>query len=192
MSCQDGVVRLNNSCRYLGSRIHGELKFRFFAVVNTETFHQKRGETGSSTTTKGVENQETLKASALIGQFTNAIQHEVNDFLANSVMPTSVVVSGIFLSGDELFRVEELTVGSATNLVNHSRFEIDKDCTRNVLSRTSLTEESVEGVVTTSNGLVAWHLSIRLDSVFQAVEFPAGVAHLDTSLTNMNTDTFTL
>ena len=53
-----------------------------------------------------MENEETLKTSALIGELADAIQDQVDDFLADSVVTTSVVVSGIFLSGDQLLRVE--------------------------------------------------------------------------------------
>jgi hypothetical protein len=55
-----------------------------------------------------------------------------------------------------------------------------------VFACTSLTEECVEGVVTTTNGLVTGHLAIRLDTVFQAVQLPAGITDLDTGLANMD------
>ena len=51
-------------------------------------------------------------------------------------------------------------------------------------------EERVEGVVSSSDGLVGWHLTVRLDTVLQAVQFPAGIAHLDASLADMNGDYF--
>lgn len=43
-----------------------------------------------------------------------------------------------------------------------------------------------------SHGLVVGHLSVRLDAVFQTVELPAGVSHLDTSLAHVDGDAFTL
>lgn len=55
-----------------------------------------------------------------------------------------------------------------------------------MFASTSLTEESVEGVVPTTNGLVRGHLAIRLDAMLKAVQFPAGIAHLGTSLANMD------
>jgi len=60
-----------------------------------------------------------------------------------------------------------------------------------VFASTSFAEEGVERVITTSDGLVTWHLTIRLDSVFQTVQFPTGVTDLATGLTNMDGDTFT-
>lgn len=55
-----------------------------------------------------------------------------------------------------------------------------------------LTEERVEGVVPSSNCLVTRHLAIRLDAVFQAVELPACIANLSSSLANMNRYALTL
>jgi len=42
-----------------------------------------------------------------------------------------------------------------------------------MLASTSFREESVESIITSSDGLVRWHLTIRLDTVFQTEEFPA-------------------
>ena len=61
-----------------------------------------------------------------------------------------------------------------------------------MLAGASLAEEGVERVIATTDGLVAGHLAIRLDSVLQAVQLPAGVTNLDTGLSNVYGDTFTL
>ena len=61
-----------------------------------------------------------------------------------------------------------------------------------MLASPSFREEGVEGVITTANGLVGGHLAIRLDAVLQAVELPAGVAHLATGLAHMDGDALTL
>lgn len=50
-------------------------------------------------------------------QFANPVKNQINDLFANSVMATSVVVSCILLSGDQLLRVEKLTVSSSANLI---------------------------------------------------------------------------
>ena len=54
----------------------------------------------------------------------------------------------------------------------------------------SFTEEGGEGVIP-SNGLISGHLPIRLDAMFQAVELPAGIADLDTSLASVDGDALT-
>ena len=72
----------------------------------------------------------------------------------------------------------------------HGGLEINVHGTRDVLSGASLTEKGVESIVSSSNGLVTWHLAIRLDAVLEAVEFPAAVSGLDTGLAHMDRDTF--
>ncbi len=61
-----------------------------------------------------------------------------------------------------------------------------------MFASSSLTEEGVEGVISSSDGLVAGHLTIWLDAMLQAVELPACIAYLSSSLANMDRDTFTL
>ncbi|KAG7278492.1 hypothetical protein CRUP_038787 [Coryphaenoides rupestris] len=69
---------------------------------------------------------------------------------------------------------------------------IYKNSPGNVLPSSSLNEEGVEGIIATSDFLVTGHLSIWLDPMFQTVEFPAGIANLDTGLTNVDGDTLAL
>jgi hypothetical protein len=97
-------------------------------------------------------------------------------------MSSGEVVGGIFFSGDELLGVEELSVGSGSDLINNCGLEIQEDCSGYVLSGTGFTEESIEGVITATDGLVGGHLSVGLDSVLKAEELPACVSDLDSSL----------
>jgi len=60
-----------------------------------------------------------------------------------------------------------------------------------MLASTSLGEEGVERIITTTNGLVGWHLTIRLDAVLQAEELPASIADLNTSLTEVQAKNLT-
>lgn len=75
---------------------------------------------------------------------------------------------------------------------NYCGFKIYEDSTRYVLARSSLAEEGVEGVITTANSFVCGHLSIGLDAMLQAVELPAGITDLDSSLANVYGDALTL
>jgi hypothetical protein len=61
-----------------------------------------------------------------------------------------------------------------------------------VLASAGLAEESVEAVVSSTDSLVRGHLAIRLDAVLKAVEFPAGITDLDSSLSNVDRDALTL
>lgn len=69
---------------------------------------------------------------------------------------------------------------------NYSRLQIDEDSSGYMFASTSLTEEGVETIVSTSNSLVRGHLAIRLDAMFQAIQLPAGIANLYTSLANVD------
>ena len=117
MGCQDGVVGLNNSGRYLGSGVDSELQLRFLAVVNAEPLHEQGGESRAGATTEAVEEEESLETSTLIGQLTDTVKYKVDNLLSDGVVTTGVVVGGILLSGDELLGVEQLTVGAGTNLI---------------------------------------------------------------------------
>ncbi len=139
-----------------------------------------------------MEEEESLKTGAGVTKLTNAIEHLVDDLLANRVMATSIVVGRILLARYQLFGMEQLTVGSCADLIDNSWLEINKYGTRHVLASSSFAEEGVERIVTTSDSLVAWHLTIGLDAMFEAIQLPAGIAHLDACLANMDTNTFTL
>ena len=95
-----------------------------------------------------------MEASALISKLTDAVKHQVDQLFADGVVTTGVVVGGVLLAGDELLRVEQLTVGASSDLIHHRGLQVDEDRPWNVLACSSLTEEGVEGVIAASNGLV--------------------------------------
>jgi len=159
------VVRLDDGGGDLRGRGDGERKLGFAAVVDGKSLKKKRSETRSSSTTSGVEDEETLKSGTVISELSDAVKDKVDNLLTDGVVTTGVVVGGIFLSRDELLRVVELSVGSGSDFIKRSRLKIDEDGARYVLSSTGLGEEGVEGVITTTDSLVGGHLSIRLDSV---------------------------
>ena len=139
-----------------------------------------------------MEDKESLETSALIGQLPDPVKAEIDDLLSDGVVSSGVVVGSILLSRDQLLRVEELSVGSSSDLIDDGGLEIQEDSPGDVLASSSLAEEGVEGVVSASDGLVRGHLTVGLDAVLQAVELPAGITDLDSGLTKMNRDTFTL
>jgi hypothetical protein len=111
-----------------------------------------------------VEDHESLKTGTVISELSDAVKDKVNNLLSYGVVTTGVVIGGILLSRDELLGVIQLSVGSGTDLINHTRLKIEVHGTWHVLSSTSLGEEGVEGVIATTNGLVGRHLTIGLDS----------------------------
>lgn len=184
------VVWFNDGGWNLGWWVDGESELGFLTVVDWESFEEERSETWSSTTTDWVEDEETLESCALISELSDSVKAEINDFFTDCVVTSGEVVGGIFFTWDELLRVEELSVSSSSNFIDDSWFQVEEDTSWDVLSSSGFWEEGVEGVVSTSNGLVRWHLTIGLDTVFKAEEFPAGVTNLDTGLSDVNWDDF--
>ena len=132
-------------------------------VVHGEPLHEKRSETRPSASTKGVEDEETLETGALVCQLPHPVKNQVNNLLPDGVVASRIVVCRVLLPGHQLLRVEELTVRSSSNLVDHSWLKVDKDRPGDVLACTRLGEESVERVVSAADSLVRGHLPIRLD-----------------------------
>ena len=77
-------------------------------------------------------------------------------------------------------------------LTNDCLLQVYKNSPGDVLSSSSLTEEGVEGIISSSQSFITGHLSIRLDPMLQTIEFPACIANLDTGLTHIDGDTLTL
>jgi hypothetical protein len=117
VSGQDGVIGLHDGSGYLGSWVHSKLQLGLLAVVDTEPLHEQGGESGASTATKAVEDEEALESSTLVSQLTDTIQNQVDDLLTNGVVTTGVVIGCILLSGDKLLRVEQLAVGACSDLI---------------------------------------------------------------------------
>ena len=108
-----------------------------------------------------------------------------------SIIP-GVVVGGVLLAGDELLGVEHLVVDAAPHLVNDGGLEVHEHGPGHVLAAPGLREEGVEAVVLRPDGLVAGHGAVGLDAVLEAVQLPAGVTNLATSLADMDRNTLTL
>ena len=180
------VVWLNDGSGDLGRWVDGEAELGFLTVVNGKSLEEERTKSRSGTTTDGVEDEETLETSALVGELSDSVEAEINDFLTNGVVTSGEVVGSIFLTRDELLWVEKLSVGSGSDLINDGWLKIEEDGSWDVLAGTSLGEEGVEGIITTTDGFVGWHLTIGLDTVLEAEELPTGITNLDTGLTDVD------
>ena len=190
VSGEDGVVWLNNGGGDLRGWVDGETELGLLAVIDGESLEEERSKTGSSATTDGVEHEESLETSALIGELSDSVEAEINNLLTDGVVTTGEVVGGVLLTRDELLGVEELSVGAGTNLIDDGGLEIEEDSAGDVLASTSLGEEGVESIIATTDGLIGGHLTVRLDTVLEAEELPAGVTDLDTGLTDVDGNNF--
>ena len=190
VSGEDGVVWLNNSGGDLWGWVHSETELGFLTVVDGESLEEEGSESRSSSTTDGVEDKETLETSALISELSDSVEAEIDDLLTDGVVTSGEVVGGILFTRDELLWMEELSVGSGSDLINNGWFKIEENGSWDVLSGTSLGEEGVEGIVTTTDGFVGWHLTIWLNTVLEAEELPAGITDLDTGLSDVDGNDF--
>jgi len=186
VSGEHRVVWLNNGGGDLWGWVDGETELGFLTVVDGKSLEEERSKSGSGTSTDGVKDEESLETSALIGKLSDSVEAEINNLLTNGVMSSGEVVGGILFTRDELLWMEELSIGSGSNLINDGWLEIEEDASWDVLSSSGLGEEGVESIITTTDGLVGWHLTIWLDTVLEAEELPAGVTNLDTSLTDVD------
>jgi hypothetical protein len=186
MGGENGVVWLDNGGGDLWGWVHGETELGLLTVIDGESLEKKGSESGTGSSSNSVEDKESLESSALIGELSDSIEAEIDDFLTDGVMASGEVVGGVFFTGDELFWMEQLSVGSGSDLIDDGWLEIEEDGSWDMLSSTGLGEEGVEGIVTTTDRFIGWHLTIWLDSVLKAEELPAGVTDLDTALTDMD------
>jgi hypothetical protein len=114
---QNGVVWFDDSGRHLRRWVDSKLQLGLLAIINRETLQEEGGETRSCTATKGVEGEESLETSALIGQLTDPVKDKIDDLLSDSVVTAGVVVGGVLFTSDELLGMEELAVGSSADLI---------------------------------------------------------------------------
>lgn len=131
---ENRVVRLNNGGSGLRGGIDTELELALLAVVDGQTLHQESTETGTGTTTEGVENEEALKTNTVVGDTANLVEDTLNELLANSVVATGVVVGSILLASDHHLGVEKVAVSTGADFIDDIGLEIAVDGARDVLA----------------------------------------------------------
>ena len=162
---EDGVVGLDDGGGDLGRGVDGVAQFGLLAVVDGEALEEEGAETGAGAATDGVEDEEALEAGAVVGELADAVEAEVDDFLADGVVAAGVVVGGVFLAGDELLGVEELAVGAGADLVDDGGLEVEHNAAGDVLAGAGFREEGVVRVILDSDCLVGGHGTVGLDAV---------------------------
>ena len=133
---EDGVVGLDNGGGDLRSRVDAKLELALLAVVDGETLHEEGTETGTGTTTEGVEDEEALQTRAVVGNAADLIQDLVDELLSDGVVATGVVVGRILLAGDHVLGVEQGAVGAGADLVDDIGLQVGVDGAGDVLALT--------------------------------------------------------
>jgi len=95
---ENGVVWLNNGGGDLWGWVDSESELGFLTVIDRESLEEEGSETGTGSSTDGVEDKETLETCALIGELSDSVKAEIDDFLTNGVMSSGEVVGGVLLS----------------------------------------------------------------------------------------------
>merc|ERR1712087_442571 len=106
---QNGVVWLNDSGGDLRRWVDGETELGLLSVIDGKSLEEEGTETGTAATTDSLEDQETLETGTVISELSDSDQAQIDDFSTNGVVTSGEIVGGIFLTGDQLFRVEQLS-----------------------------------------------------------------------------------
>ena len=170
MGGEHGVVWLDDGGGDLWGWVDRETELGLLTVINGESLEEEGTESGSGTATNSVEDEETLETSAVVSQLSDSVEAEIDDLLTDGVMTSGEVVSGVLLSGDELLGVEQLPVGTGPDLVDDGGLEIEEDGAGNVLASSSLTEEGVERIITSTRWV--FEILTRLDFEFYEKMIP--------------------
>merc|ERR1719277_1960303 len=190
MHTEHGVIRLDHGRSNLRTGPNREADFRLLAIIDRQALQHQTPKATPSAAANSVVDHEPLQARAIVRQLANAVQHQVDDLLTDSVMAASEVVCRILFPSDELFGMEQLAICSSSHLIYDGRLQVHHHATGHVLPGASLREKSVEGVVSTTDGLVARHLSVGLNAMLQAEQLPARIADLDAGLSDVDAESF--
>ena len=90
MGGQDSVVWLNNGVAELGSGVNTELELGLLSVIGRKSLEQESTETGTSSTTERVEDEEALETSAVICQAPDLVHNWVDLFFSDGIVTTGV------------------------------------------------------------------------------------------------------
>jgi len=188
MDGEGSVVRLDNGIRDLGGRHDGESNHLSIGVLFSDLGDEEGSHTGSSTTTEGVGDLETLEAIATFGFLSDDIEDGVDELSTLGVVTLGPVVTGTSLAEDEVVGAEELTERSSTDGVHGAGLKIHEDGTGNITSTGGLVVVHIDalelevGVTVVGAG--------RVNAVLIGDDFPELGADLVTALASLNVDNF--
>jgi hypothetical protein len=183
MDGKGGIVWFNNGVRDFGGGDNGESFHNSVGVFFSDLGDQKSSHTGSSSSSEGVGDLESLEAITSFGFFSADIKDGVNEFSSFSVMSFGPIVTSSSLSENEVIGSEELSERSGSNGVHGTGFKIHKDGSGNVSSSSGFIEVDVDsfqlevGVSVVSSGGV--------NSMFVRDDFPEFGSDLISALSSL-------
>eukprot|EP00978_Attheya_sp_CCMP212_P001143 scaffold2373_cov53-Attheya_sp.AAC.2 len=183
---EHGVVGLHHGGGHGGGGGDREGHLGLAAKVDREALEEKRAEARSGAAARGVEDEESLQAAAVVGNLADAVHGLVHNVLADGVVSASVVIGRVLLAVHDGVGVVQAAVGAVAHLVADGGLQVQEQRAGHHLSRLRLAEERVVGARLLAGSVVGGHASIGLDAVLVAVKLPTGVSHLDACLAHMD------
>jgi len=188
MDGKGGVVWLDDGIRHLWGWHDGESGHDSIWVLFSDLGDKECSHTGSSTTTEGVGDLETLKAIATLSFLSDNIEDGVDELGSLGVMTLGPVVTGTSLSENKVIGSEELTEWSGSDGIHGSWLEIHEDGSWDVSSSGGLVVVDVDSleleirVTVVSTGWV--------NSVLVGDDLPELGTDLVTALTTLDMNDF--
>merc|ERR1719502_1912709 len=191
VNAEDRVVRFDHGRCDLWASPDCEAQLGLLAIVHRKTFQHEAAKSTARAATNGIVNHETLQPGAVVCKLADPVEDQVHDFFPNGVVSARKVICCILFTGDQLLGMEQLTVGSCAHFINNGWFKIHHHASWHMFSGSGFTEERVKCVITTTDGLITGHLSIRLNAVLKAKELPARITDLDATLAEVKAEDLT-
>jgi len=135
-----GIVGLDNSIGHLGGGDDTVRADDTIRVLLLDLGDKKSSHTGTGTSSHGVGDLETLEDVASFGLLSDSLHDTVNKFGSLGVVTLGPVVTGSALSENEVVGAEKSSIGSSTNGVHGTRFQISEDSSRDISSFLSFVE----------------------------------------------------
>ena len=93
------VVRLHHRGGDLRGRSYHKVELALAAVVHREALEDEGAEARAGAAARGVVHEEALEAGARVGELADAVEGQVEDFLADGVVAAGVIVGRVLLAG---------------------------------------------------------------------------------------------
>lgn len=156
----------------------------FAKLISNPLLDQCSQSTASSSAHRSKRN-ETLKTLTALRHPPHSVQRYVNHFTSQTVVAAREITRRILLASNECARIKQRAVAASPYFVYRNRLEVDKHHPRHAFESASwlavtTAEESVRVVVEV---VVLTERAIGLDSMLQAVKFPAGTCDLSKNRT---------
>jgi len=183
---QGGIVWLDDSVGDLWRWHDGEGSHHAVWKLLANLADEKRTHTGTSTTTKGVGDLETLEAIAALSLTTDNVEDLVDELGTLSVVTLGPVVSGTGLAEDEVVGAEKLTERTSTDSIHGTWLQIDEDGTWDVLVARSLVKVDVHALKLHVGGAIVDSSAIK--AMLARDVLPEGCAYLVATLAGLKVD----